>query len=61
LHSDTEAAINRVFTIQFPDETAAETFFADESYLAVKRLHFAHSVAAVTIMASYHILDDSLD
>ena len=53
LRAETDAAIDRVFTIYFPDEAASAAFFADADYLAVKRQHFERAVAATTIMATF--------
>jgi uncharacterized protein (DUF1330 family) len=53
LRSETEAPINRVFTIHFRDEAASEAFFSDPEYLVVRDEHFAPSVAATTIISRY--------
>ncbi|QBG37161.1 DUF1330 domain-containing protein [Litorilituus sediminis] len=53
LLSQVDEAINRVFTINFPDRQAMEAFFADEEYLAVKSEFFSNSVNSTTIIASY--------
>ncbi len=53
LKSATEAPINRVFTIFFPDKATMETFFASPEYLAIRHRHFDAAVAAVTPMAAY--------
>ena len=53
LLSQVDEAINRVFTINFPDKQAMESFFSDESYLAVKSEFFSNSVNSTTIIASY--------
>ncbi|WP_295893905.1 DUF1330 domain-containing protein [uncultured Vibrio sp.] len=53
LLSQTDAPINRVFTIHFPSASVANTFFTDPRYLAVKTKYFETSVAHMTIIASY--------
>ena len=53
LRSKTNAPINRVFTIFFPNERAMEAFFADPSYLLIRTRYFEHSVSDMTIMAKY--------
>ncbi len=53
LRSQTEHAINRVFTIRFPDETARTAFFADAAYLKVRAQFFDASVSGVTTIATY--------
>jgi len=42
-----------VFTITFPDRATAERFFADPSYLEVRRTWFEPAVAAYTRIASF--------
>ena len=46
-------AINRVFTIGFPDETTKEKFFSDPEYLVAKERLYTSSVNATTIIAKY--------
>lgn len=53
LRSETEAPINRVFTIWFPDEETMNAFFSDAEYLEVRRRHFEPSVADTTVIAKY--------
>lgn len=53
LQSKTEAPINRVFTIYFPDRGAMSSFFSDGEYLEVKQRHFEQAVADTTIIATY--------
>lgn len=53
LLSQVEEPINRVFTINFPSQTAAESFFTDSHYLEIKAQYFAASVANTTIISSY--------
>ncbi|MGR5147888.1 DUF1330 domain-containing protein [Photobacterium alginatilyticum] len=45
--------INRVFTINFPNQTDMEAFFSDEEYLNVKSRYFESSVKSTTIISSY--------
>ena len=51
----TEAAnkINRVFTIQFPDQSKMDEFFSDANYKKVKEANFEASVESTTIISSY--------
>ena len=53
LRQETEAPINRVFTIHFTDRARSDAFFADPAYLAIRNEFFASSVGATTILASY--------
>lgn len=53
LKSETEAPINRVFTMVFPGTSAADRFFADPAYRAVRAELFQPSVGAVTAIASF--------
>ncbi len=45
--------INRVFTINFPNQTDMEVFFSDTEYLNVKARYFESSVKSTTIISSY--------
>jgi uncharacterized protein (DUF1330 family) len=53
LRSETEAPMNRVFTIHFPDKTTADRFFSDPAYLAVRAQFFTPSVGAVTTLSAF--------
>ena len=53
LASESDSAINRVFTLWFPDRARAGAFFADPGYLVVRRERFEGSVAAVTLIAAF--------
>ncbi len=53
LKSPTEAPINRVFTIFFPDQVSRDAFFSNNEYLKVRQRHFDKSVTATTIIATY--------
>lgn len=53
LRSETDAPINRVFSIHFPDEAAKNTFFADEAYLKVRQQYFEPAVSHITRIASF--------
>lgn len=53
LRSASEAPINRVFTIHFPDRASLDAFFADEAYLAIRAKHFEPSVSHTTLIATY--------
>ena len=48
-------AINRVFTIFFPDEEARDQFFSDEVYLEIKKRLFESSVNGMTIIGEYQL------
>ena len=52
LKSKTEAPINRVFTISFPDRGARDAFFSHDDYLHIRKRHFESAVTHTTIMAS---------
>ncbi|MBW3695271.1 DUF1330 domain-containing protein [Vibrio sp. T187] len=54
LRSEVDAPINRVFTINFPDQATAESFFSDDQYLKVKTQYFDASVVHTTIISSYN-------
>lgn len=51
LRSPTPTPINRVFTIVFPDRAAADRFFTDPAYLAVREAWFTPAVGSVTTIA----------
>jgi len=53
LKSETEAPINRVFTINFPNEDAMNAFFSNQEYLKVRQEYFDRSVADTTVIATY--------
>jgi len=53
LASDASHAIDRVFTIAFPDRAAADRFFADAAYLAIRREWFEPAVTAFTQIATF--------
>ncbi|MGF1754064.1 DUF1330 domain-containing protein [Vibrio makurazakiensis] len=53
LRSEVDVPINRVFTINFPSQSAAESFFLDDEYLKVKAQYFDASVVNTTIISSY--------
>ncbi|GLX78368.1 hypothetical protein tinsulaeT_17080 [Thalassotalea insulae] len=55
LLSQVNEPINRVFTINFPDESAMNSFFTDSDYVQVKEQYFTRSVRHTTIVASYQI------
>jgi uncharacterized protein (DUF1330 family) len=46
-------AINRVFSIEFPSRSASVAFFADASYLAVRREWFEPAVGRVVRLAEW--------
>ncbi len=53
LKSKTEAPINRVFTIYFSNEDSMSSFFSNDAYLKIKRVHFEKSVTHTTIISTY--------
>lgn len=53
LKTESVVAINRVFTIRFPDRAAKEAFFADPAYVVAKEHHFEASVGGTQIIAEY--------
>ena len=53
LRAETEAPINRVFTIYFPSDEASKAFFSDVAYLKIKARFFETAVADTTIIATY--------
>jgi uncharacterized protein (DUF1330 family) len=53
LRSEAAHPIDRVFTIAWPDRAAAERFFADPDYRAVRREHFEPAIAAITAIATF--------
>ncbi|MEZ9232518.1 DUF1330 domain-containing protein [Vibrio amylolyticus] len=53
LLSQTDAPINRVFTIHFPSASTADEFFSSPEYLEVKAKYFETSVNHITILSSY--------
>ena len=55
LKSKTEAPINRVFTISFPNQNSRDSFFSNEEYLQIRRRHFEKAVTHTTIIASYQV------
>jgi uncharacterized protein (DUF1330 family) len=53
LKTKTKNKINRVFTIEFPNESAMDKFFNDPAYIEVKNKYFDASVDAKTVIAVY--------
>lgn len=53
LKSESNHAINRVFTIRFPDEDTMDRFFSHPEYQKIKEQHFTSSVKNTTIIAKY--------
>ena len=53
LKSKVDVPINRVFTINFPDQESADKFFSDGQYLVAKEKFFHASVRNTTIISSY--------
>jgi uncharacterized protein (DUF1330 family) len=53
LKSQTEAPINRLFTIYFSTEDSRKAFFSNKAYLKIKQQYFEASVTDTTIIATY--------
>jgi uncharacterized protein (DUF1330 family) len=53
LASETDRPMNRVFTLCFGDRAHADAFFADPSYVVVRKALFDPSVAAATTISAY--------
>ena len=53
LKSQTEAPINRLFTIYFSNEDSMNLFFLNEEYLEIKERNFEKAVTDTTIIATY--------
>jgi uncharacterized protein (DUF1330 family) len=53
LKGPTEAALNRVFSIEFPGRAASARFFANEEYRAVRREWFEPAVGRVEVLAEW--------
>ena len=53
LKSETDAPINRVFTIYFPSKDSMDSFFSNDQYLKIKQQYFEKSVADTTVIATY--------
>lgn len=53
LLSKTEDNINRVFTIEFPNQQKMEEFFSDPTYIAVQTKHLNHSISSKTIISMH--------
>ena len=45
--------INRVFTINFPDESTSTKFFGNSRYLEAREKYFNKAVECTTIIAQY--------
>jgi uncharacterized protein (DUF1330 family) len=53
LKSETPAPIQRVFVMRFPNAAAAERFFADPAYRAIRAELFEPAVGSITKIAEY--------
>lgn len=53
LKSETNARINRVFTMIFPEKSMADRFFNDPAYRAVRAELFEPAVESITIIAAF--------
>ena len=54
LKSEGNENINRVFTINFPNQEKKDAFFSDPEYLKIKKMYFEKSVESATIIAGYN-------
>lgn len=53
LRSETDAPINRVFTIHFPDQESQDAFFSNPDYLEIKQNYFVPAVSHTTTIDTY--------
>jgi len=53
LKSKEDGPINRVFTIEFPNQETMEKFFSDPNYLVVKKAHLDCSISSRTVIAMF--------
>jgi len=53
LHSEVGADINRVFVLQFPNQSNKERFFADPRYVEIKHRLFDPSVKERVFISEY--------
>jgi uncharacterized protein (DUF1330 family) len=53
LLSEANSEINRVFTINFPDNGKMEGFFSNPEYIKVKETYFEASVGSTVIISSH--------
>lgn len=53
LRAPNAAAMNRVFTIVFPDRAASSAFFANDSYRAIRAEWFEPAVSRVSTLAEW--------
>lgn len=53
LLSKTDDLINRVFTIEFPNEAVMDSFFSNPEYLVIQQRYFVHSVSSKTIISMH--------
>jgi uncharacterized protein (DUF1330 family) len=56
LRASSPVAFNRLFTLRFPSAQAAQAFFADPAYLAVRARWFEPSVAEVVRLGDYAVV-----
>jgi uncharacterized protein (DUF1330 family) len=57
LKSKTSDHINRVFTIEFPNQSAMEAFFTAPDYLVVQQQYFNRSVKSKTTISLHEVND----
>jgi uncharacterized protein (DUF1330 family) len=53
------AALNRVFSILFPDRAASARFFADEDYRTVRKHWFEPAVGRIEVLGEWHEARDA--
>ena len=53
LRSKTDAPINRVFTIEFPNRQAMEAFFSRPDYLAIRDRHLQRAIDSKTVISMH--------
>ncbi len=51
LLSKTSSKINRVFSIDFPDEATMKSFFEDPDYIQIKELYLDSSIDGKTVIS----------
>ena len=51
--SEVSSKINRVFTINFPDNEKMEKFFSNPEYIRAKKTYFEGSVGSTIIISRY--------
>ncbi|MCM2681254.1 DUF1330 domain-containing protein [Echinimonas agarilytica] len=57
LKSPSNLPVNRLFTLQFPNESLMNDFFADEAYQSVREQYFEHSVSDITPISMHKVIE----